>query len=89
MALNPPGIKPLTAEVISVKGACGAGHKVGDKLELTCWDCGGLFGFFYHDIFANLSVMQFGGTYPWGLGDELTVECPDRENAVTLRIRRV
>jgi len=88
MALNPPDIRPLTAEVISVKGACSAGHKVGDKLELTCWDCGGLCGFFYHDIFPNLSVMQFGGTYPWSSLDELILECPDRENVVTLRIRR-
>jgi uncharacterized repeat protein (TIGR04076 family) len=88
MALNPPDTKPLTAEVVSVKGECSAGHKVGDKLELTCWDCGGLCGFFYHDIFPNLSVMQFGGSYPWSSGDELTLECPDRENVVTLRIRR-
>jgi len=87
MALNPPDIKPLFAEVISVKGECGAGHKIGDGLELSCWDSGGLCGFFYHDIFPSLSVMQFGGKYPWSSGDQLTLECPDRENAVTLRLR--
>lgn len=88
MALNPPDIKPLMAEVISVKGECSAGHKVGDKLHLSCWDSGGLCGFFYHDIFPNLNVMQFGGKYPWGSADELTLECPDRENLVTIRIRK-
>jgi uncharacterized repeat protein (TIGR04076 family) len=89
MALNPQDIKPLGAEVVSVKGECSAGHKVGDTFQPSCWDSGGLCGLFYHDIFPNLSVMQFGGKYPWGSGDELTLECPDRENAVTLLLRRL
>lgn len=88
MAVQPEGIKPLSAEVISVKGQCSAGHKPGDTFEIGCWDTGALCGFFYHDIFPNLSVMQFGGEYPWGSGDELTLECPDRQNVVTIRIRR-
>lgn len=88
MALHPEGIKPLSAEVISVKGTCSAGHKVGDRVEMSCWDTGGLCGFFYHDIFPNLNVMQFGGRYPWGSADEMVLECPDRENLVTIRIRR-
>ena len=88
MAVNPPDIEPLNAEVISVKGECSAGHKVGDTCRISCWDTGGLCGFFYHDIFPSLSVMQFGGKYPWSDADELTLECPDRENAVTLRIRK-
>ncbi len=88
MALQPEGIKALIAEIISVKGECSAGHKVGDTLQIGCWDSGGLCGFFYHDIFPNLNVMQFGGEYPWSSADELTLECPDRDNAVTIRIRR-
>ncbi len=89
MGLNPQDIKPLSAEVVSVKGECSAGHKVGDTFQLSCWDSGGLCGFFYHDIFPSLSVMQFGGKYPWSSGDELTLECPDRENAVTFLLRRL
>jgi uncharacterized repeat protein (TIGR04076 family) len=88
MAKQPEDIPTLEAEVLSVKGTCSAGHQVGDTLEIGCWDTGGLCGFFYHDIFPNLSVLQFGGKYPWCSADALTLECPDRENAVTLRIRR-
>jgi len=88
MAVNPPDIKYMSTEVIAVKGECHAGHKVGDALQISCWDTGGLCGFFYHDIFPSLSVMQFGGKYPWSSADELMLECPDRENAVTLRIRK-
>ena len=89
MADQPEDIKPLDAEIIGVKGDCSAGHKVGDKFQIGCWDTGGLCGFFYHDIFPTLSVMQFGGNYPWGSADEVTWECPDRDNAVTIRLRRV
>jgi uncharacterized repeat protein (TIGR04076 family) len=88
MATQPEGVNALDAEIIAVKGECSAGHKVGDRLQIGCWDTGGLCGFFYHDIFPNLNVMQFGGKYPWGSADELTLECPDRDNAVTIRVRR-
>ncbi|MBW1682227.1 MAG: TIGR04076 family protein [Deltaproteobacteria bacterium] len=88
MAVQPPDVKALEAEIISVKGECSAGHKVGDTFEIGCWDTGGLCGFFYHDIFPNLNVMQFGGRYPWGAADEMELECPDRHNAVTIRIKR-
>jgi len=43
---------------------------------------------FYHDVFPTLNVMQFGGAYPWGSADEAVLECPDRQNLVTIRIRR-
>ena len=88
MATTPEGITPLKAEILSVKGQCGAGHKVGESFQISCWDTGGLCGFFFHDIFPSLNVMQFGGRYPWGSADEMVLECPDRENAVTVRIRK-
>lgn len=88
MATNPEGIKPLNAEILSVKGNCSAGHRVGDSFRISCWDTGGLCGFFFHDIFPSLNVMQFNGQYPWGAADEMVLECPDRENAVTIRIRK-
>jgi len=88
MADYPPEIPPLKAEVVDVKGECSSGHKKGDTLTIGCYDSGGLCGFFYHDIFPSLNVMQFGGKYPWSSGGELVLECPDRENAVTIKITR-
>jgi uncharacterized repeat protein (TIGR04076 family) len=89
MAIQPKDVTSLVAEVTAVKGTCSAGHKVGDTFPIGCWDSGGLCGFFYHDIFPSLNVMQFGGKFPWGEADEMTLECPDRQNALTLRVRRV
>ncbi|OGP55464.1 MAG: hypothetical protein A2Y65_11855 [Deltaproteobacteria bacterium RBG_13_52_11] len=86
MAVNPSFIKPLKAEIINVKGTCSANHRTGDTFSISCYDSGGLCGFFYHDLFPGLSVMQFGGKYPWSSPDELIVECPDRGNAVTIKL---
>ncbi len=60
------GIK-FIATVTGQKGTCHANHKLGQKFELNCYESGGLCGYFYHDIFPYLSVMQFGGKYPGGI----------------------
>ncbi len=84
-----PGIgNKISAKVIGLKGKCNAGHVVGEELEVSCHSSGGLCGFLYHDIFPTISVMQFGGNYPWGDPDVLEVECPDRYNVLTLRLER-
>jgi len=51
---------------------------------LNCYNSCGLCGFFYHDIFPYLSVMQFGGKYPWWDKNTIEVECSDRYNAISL-----
>jgi uncharacterized repeat protein (TIGR04076 family) len=81
------GIK-FTATITGLKGSCHANHKVGQQFALNCYDSGGLCGFFYHDIFPYLTVMQFGGQYPWWGKDTIDVECPDRYNVVSLKIER-
>ncbi len=78
----------FVATVTGQKGTCHANHKLGQKFNLNCYDPGGLCGFFYHDIFPYLSVMQFGGKYPWWEKDQIEVECPDRSNTVSLKIEK-
>lgn len=75
--------------VKSVRGHCFAGHQEGDTFELSYHRASGLCGGFYHDIFAAVTMLQFGGEYPWGDKDVIEVECPDRENLVKLELRRV
>jgi len=86
--MTTPDTKPLKAEILDVRGECSAGHRKGDTLTVSCYDSGGLCGFFYHDIFPSLSVMQFGGKYPWAPQDKFVIECVDKKNAVTLKITR-
>jgi uncharacterized repeat protein (TIGR04076 family) len=80
----------VMARISEVKSFCTAGHKAGDKLELSAFDSGGLCGSFYHDIFPSLVMLQFGGSYPenggirtcWG-------NCLDKTNNVSLQLRRI
>jgi uncharacterized repeat protein (TIGR04076 family) len=84
-----PGIGyRMVATVKSVNGECSAGHRVGDRFEISCHDPGGLCGFFYHDLFPSLSVFQFGGSMPWWKGDSIEIGCPDLPNQVTVTLER-
>jgi len=85
-----PGNK-VVATVKSVKGNCSWGHEAGDTFSINCHDTAGLCGFFYHDIYPYIAMLQFGGGFPkeWGNPDVVTVECMDRANLVTLELHRV
>ena len=74
-----------------VKGHCHAGHKVGDELELSCHDTGGLCGFLYHDAFPYIIMLQFGGGFPpeWGNPDVVELDCMDKSNTVTIELKRI
>ena len=78
----------LIATVIGSRGKCAAGHVIGDRFELSVHNPGGLCGIFYHRFFPTISVMQFGGKFPWW--DEgqtvFTAECLERENRITIRV---
>jgi len=89
MARDPGLGYRIVAEVIGVKGECSAGHYVGETFEISCHDPAGLCGFFYHDIFPSLATLQFGGSMPWWEKDEVVLRCPDPQNEVTLRLKRI
>ena len=74
-----------------VKGSCSAGHKAGDQIELSGHETGNICGFFYHDIFPYIIMLQFGGSFPadWGDPDIVELECMDRANAVKIELKRV
>ena len=81
----------VEGEIIAVKGNCTWGHKVGDKFDLSCHNTAGLCGFFYHDIFPYIIMLQFGGGFPreWTDSEVVKLECMDRMNAVKIRLRRI
>ncbi len=81
----------VVGTIKSVKGSCNWGHKVGDQLELSAHNTAGLCGFFYHDIFPYIVMLQFGGGYPaeWGDPNVVQLECMDRMNAVRIELARV
>jgi uncharacterized repeat protein (TIGR04076 family) len=79
----------LEARVIRVKGVCNAGHCVGDALPVSARDTAGMCGYLYHAAFPFVVMLQFGGALPWSDDDSVELDCPDKENLVTLRLSRV
>lgn len=76
--------------ITGIKGSCGWGHKVGEQFEISGHDTAGMCGFFYHDIFPQIIMLQFGGSYPWGDNkDVVRVECLDRVNCVQVELKRL
>ena len=81
----------VVGKIKSVKGTCNAGHKVGDTFELSGHHNAGLCGFYYHDIFPYIVMLQFGGGFPreWGDPDVVELDCMDKANRVTMELRRI
>ncbi len=81
----------VEGEILAVKGTCSWGHKAGDRIELSGHDTAGMCGFFYHDIFPYVIMLQFGGGFPreWGDPDVVDLDCMDRANRVSIRLRRI
>jgi len=81
----------VVGKIKSVKGTCSMGHKVGDTFELSGHNSAGLCGFFYHDLFPYIVMLQFGGGFPreWGNPDVLELDCMDKGNLVTIELQRI
>jgi uncharacterized repeat protein (TIGR04076 family) len=85
----------LTGKIVEVKGECSAGHHVGEEFDLTLFSEDAkayrtphVCAFLYDAIFPYLTVLQFGGTFPWEKNkDKFLASCPDN-NKVTVEIRR-
>jgi uncharacterized repeat protein (TIGR04076 family) len=88
MSYHHVGFKVI-GTIKATRGKCMYGHKVGDVLELDAHDASNLCGFFFHDLFPYILMLQFGGKFPdsWG-GDVLEFDCMDKANAVTIELRR-
>lgn len=91
MAKEKPFGYRVVGTIKEVKGVCSAGHKVGDKIELSGHSSGGLCGFFYHDIFPYIIMLQFGGGFhvEGGNPDMVEMECLDKVNAVKIELKRI
>ncbi len=79
----------ITARVISQKGTCAAGHRVGDKFIIGQKTPAGLCSWAFSTLFPFAEVLEFGGSFPWEKdADKATVGCPDPENPVVFELRR-
>jgi uncharacterized repeat protein (TIGR04076 family) len=81
---------PVTVKVISQKGHCEAGHKVGDEWLVEGKTPEGMCAFAFAAIFSLITPLMFGGAYPWEKDpDKTTAVCPDADNPVVFELRRI
>ena len=79
----------IIAEVISQKGNCAAGHRVGDKFVIGQQTPPGLCSWAFSTLFPFAEVLEFGGSFPWEKDpNQTTVACPDPGNPVVWELRR-
>ena len=85
------GGKKVIGRIISIRGRCTFGLKVGDEFELTSQSSGGLCGYFYHNLYPYIMTYQFHGTFrndcdDWG-GNQMELACPDIINCARIQLR--
>lgn len=80
----------IIAKVISQKGICGAGHKVGDEFVIGQTTPEGMCSWAFYTLFPFAEPLQFGGKFPWEKDPKKArVACPDADNPVVFELRRV
>jgi len=82
-------MKDVIAKVVSQKGACSAGHKVGDEFLVGQETPAGMCSWVFYTLLPFAGVLQFGGSFPWEEDkDKTSVACPDPANPVVFELRR-
>ena len=80
----------VMARVISQKGTCAAGLKVGDEFAIGEHTPDNICSFAYTAVFPFAVALMTGGSFPWEKDpDKTTVACPDAENPVVIELRRI
>ena len=80
----------VLARVVSQKGTCALGHKVGDEFLIGHRTPAGMCSFAFDAVFPFAAVLQFGGSFPWeNDSDKTTLACPDPDNPVVFELRRL
>jgi uncharacterized repeat protein (TIGR04076 family) len=79
----------VTLEIVSQKGECPSGHKVGQKFDVSGATPGGLCPSAYHSAYPAIFALKFGGQLPWEEEEGTAhIACPDPENPVVMKITR-
>lgn len=84
------GSYDVAVRVVSQKGTCGSGHKVGDEWIIKGKTPAGICLSAFNSLFLSAQTLRYGGTFPWESNpDVATIACPDAGNPVVLELRRL
>ncbi|MGA9047673.1 MAG: TIGR04076 family protein [Dehalococcoidia bacterium] len=81
--------RKVLAKVISQKGTCVAGYKVGHEFMISDVCPKGMCAWAFYTLFPFAQVLISGGSLPWEKDpDKATVACPDPANPVVFELVR-
>ncbi len=79
----------VKGKIVSQKGHCDAGHKVGEEYDFSGNRCPNICGSFYHTIFPTVRALKFGANIDWLKDKDVALAaCPDQDNPVIIELRR-
>ncbi len=79
----------VIAKVISQKGTCEAGHRVGDEFIIGQKTPPGICSWAFYTLFPFAEVLQFGGLFSWEKDpNKAIIACPDPANPVIFELMR-
>ncbi len=85
-----PKTYKVRIRVISQKGTCKYGMKVGAEWVVDGLVPGGICLGAWHNIYPNLRLLRYGGIMPqYPDPDVIKVVCPDIENPVIFELKRL
>ena len=91
----------VVAKIVSIKGTCTAGHKVGDEWVVGTqindedWVIGGkmqkgICAGAFSTMCPYVSALIYGGSFSWGIDHQIiNLACPDPDNPVVFELRRL
>jgi uncharacterized repeat protein (TIGR04076 family) len=81
----------IEVTVISQKGKCVFGHKVGDKIVFDGRSVKGEICYSALTVLLpKVFAIRYGATFPWAQDENVIFNaCPDGENPVVFEIRRI
>ena len=80
----------VSIKVVTTNGACPAGHKVGDKWDITFRETPeGMCTNAFMAALPFARVLMYGGSFDWRADpDSVQVNCPEAKAQVVLELRR-
>lgn len=81
--------KTVLVEIVEISGTgiCPSGYEVGRIWTISDHTCPeGMCAYAFNSILPFVTVLQFGGLFPWSKEPTARVCCPDADNPVVFRI---
>ncbi|MFC1913100.1 TIGR04076 family protein [Chloroflexota bacterium] len=83
----------IAIKVISQKGSCHSGHKVGDEWVMQSYNHKtpqGICLFAFNSLYPLAQVLMYSGSFPWSADPDVTsIACIDEDNPVVFELRRL